>query len=169
MEMINTIITVVSVMICLVLSAYFIRWSVWKRVKSAHVRRNVMHFSWIQAVFLTVVLLINGIVVNIRTGESVDHYVLIPISVSVFLGIMCREALLKNYQEKVVEGKSCHFVVASVSEKELQGYAVLEGNNWLLAKAPIAPGTFMNYEEHQQMAAVICSGKPDDKFIVVRI
>lgn len=168
METINTVITAVSIIICLVLIAYFIRWSAWKRVKPAYVRRNVMNFSWIQAVFLIAALLVNGIVMDIR-GESGDYYALIPIIASVLLGIMCREALLKNYQEKVVEGKSCHFMVANVFEKELQGYAILEGNNWLPAKAPIAPGTFMNYEEHQQMVAVICSGRPGDKFIVVRI
>lgn len=97
-----------------------------------------MNFSWIQAVFLIAALLVNGIVMDIR-GESGDYYALIPIIASVLLGIMCREALLKNYQEKVVEGKSCHFMVANVFEKELQGYAILEGNNWLPAKAPIAP------------------------------
>ena len=51
METINTVITAVSIIICLVLIAYFIRWSAWKRVKPAYVRRNVMNFSWIQAVF----------------------------------------------------------------------------------------------------------------------
>ena len=33
METINTVITAVSIIICLVLIAYFIRWSAWKRVK----------------------------------------------------------------------------------------------------------------------------------------
>ncbi len=69
-------------------------------------------------------MLVNGIVMDIR-GESGDYYALIPIICFRFLGIMCREALLKNYQEKVVEGKSCHFMVANVFEKELQGYAIL--------------------------------------------
>jgi len=56
-----------------------------------------MNFSWIQAVFLIAALLVNGIVMDIR-GESGDYYALIPIIASVFLGIMCQEALLKNYQ-----------------------------------------------------------------------
>ena len=167
METINTIIMTVSSVICLILIACFIRWFGWKRVKPAYVRKNVLNFSWIQAVFLISALLINGIVMDIR-GEAINHYALIPITASFFLGIMCQEALLKNYQEKVVEGKKCHFVVANVLEKELQGYVIFEGN-WLPAKASIAPGTFMNYEEYQQMTAVICSIKPDGKFIVVRV
>lgn len=73
METINTVITAVSIIICLVLIAYFIRWSAWKRVKPAYVRRNVMNFSWIQAVFLIAALLVNGIVMDIR-GESGDYY-----------------------------------------------------------------------------------------------
>lgn len=105
METINTVITAVSIIICLVLIAYFIRWSAWKRVKPAYVRRNVMNFSWIQAVFLIAALLVNGIVMDIR-GESGDYYALIPIIASVLLGIMCREALLKIIRKRWLKARA---------------------------------------------------------------
>lgn len=169
METINSLVMAVSIVICLGMLAYLVRWYAWKRVKSASVRKNVMNFSWIQATVLIVVLLVNGIVLDVRHGEAVDYYPLVPIGLSVIFGYMCREVLLRNYQKKVVEGTECCFVVANVLETELQGYAVLEGNNWLQARALIAPNTWTNYEEHQQVAVVICSVDPDGEFITVKI
>ena len=45
METINSVIMVVSIIICLILTAYFIRWSAWKRIKPGYVQRNVLTFS----------------------------------------------------------------------------------------------------------------------------
>ncbi len=168
METINSVIMVVSIIICLILTAYFIRWSAWKRIKPGYVQRNVLTFSWIQALILTVALLLNGIALDFQGGGFNGYYALIPIVVSVVLGIICREVLVKNYQEHVVEGKKCFFVVANVFDDELHGYVILDGN-WLPGKTMIAHGTSENYEENQQMAAVVCSGKPDGEFVVVRI
>ena len=165
METINSVIMAVSVVICLILTAYLIRWSAWKRIKPGYVQRNILTFTWVQALVLIVAMLFNGIVLDCGLN---GYYALIPISISVVLGIMCHEVLVKNYRERVVEGKKCFFVVTSVFDEELHGYVILDGN-WLPGKALIAHGTSENYEENQQMTAVVCFGKPDGEFVVVRI
>lgn len=168
MEIISTIILTISVLICQVLAACFIRWYVWRRAKSERFAHNLIIFTCLQAMILIVAVQVNGMFMLANgSNDSDNYYTLIPITISLLLGIMCKEVLTKNYQDKVIEGKPCHFIVTCVLETELYGYAILDGENWLPAKASIVSGK--DYEEQQQLVAVICSKCSDDNFVVVRI
>lgn len=169
MEIINKVILVTAIAVCLILMAYFIRWTAWKRIKPSYLRRNIVTFGWSQAIILITALAVNNIIIDINGAVGKDLYALVPIAAALILCLMCRETLIKNFEAGVKSGEKCIFCVANVYERELQGYAVLNGNNWLPAKTEIAYGTAKEYEEHQQIEAFICSGTPDDKFIVVRI
>ena len=175
MEAIIYGIVTVSLVICLVLMFYYGRWALCKRIKPAHVRRNVLTFGWVQAVVLISAMLINGVVMDVRgivpefNPNEVLLIVLITVMLSFFFALMCRETLLKNYLSGVNIGGKCQFIVATVFEQRLEGYVVVGNNNWLPAEATIAPDTFVNYKENEQLTAVICSAHPDNKFIVVEV
>ena len=175
MEAIIYGIIAVSLVICLVLMVYYGRWALCKRIKPAHVRRNVLTFGWVQAVVLISAMLINGVVMDVRgivpefNPNEVLLIVLITVMLSFFFALMCRETLLKNYLSGVNIGGKCQFIVATVFEQRLEGYVVVGNNNWLPAEATIAPDTFVNYKENEQLTAVICSAHPDNKFIVVEV
>ena len=175
MEALNYGIIAVSLAICLVLIIYYGRWVFCNRIKPAYVRRNVLTFGWVQAVVLIAAMLINGIVMDVRgvvpefNPNEALLIVLITVILSFFFALMCRETLLKNYLSGVNIGDKCQFVVATVFEQRLEGYVVVGNNNWLPAEAIIAPDTFVNYKENQQLTAVICSAHPDNKFIVVEV
>lgn len=175
MEAITYGLVAVSLVICLVLMFYYGRWVFCNRIKPAYVRRNVLTFGWVQAVVLIAAMLINGIVMDVRgivpefNPNEALLIVLITVILSFFFALMCRETLLKNYLSGVNIGDKCQFVVATVFEQRLEGYAVVGNNNWLPAEATIAPDTFVNYKENQQLTAVICSAHPDNKFIVVEV
>lgn len=175
MEAITITILAISLAICLIMIVYYGRWALCKRIKPAYVRRNVVTFGWVQAVVLIAAMLINGIVMDIRgvvsefNPNEVLLIVLITVLLSFFFALMCRETLLKNYLSGVNIGDKCQFIVATVFEQRLEGYVVVGNNNWLPAEATIAPDTFVNYKENQQLTAVICSAHPDNKFIVVEV
>lgn len=175
MEAITYGLVAVSFIVCLVLMFYYGRWALCKRIKPAHVRRNVLTFGWVQAVVLISAMLINGVVMDVRgivpefNPNEVLLIVLITVMLSFFFALMCRETLLKNYLSGVNIGGKCQFIVATVFEQRLEGYVVVGNNNWLPAEATIAPDTFVNYKENEQLTAVICSAHPDNKFIVVEV
>lgn len=175
MEAITYGLVAVSFIVCLVLMFYYGRWALCKRIKPAHVRRNVLTFGWVQAVVLISAMLINGGVMDVRgivpefNPNEVLLIVLITVMLSFFFALMCRETLLKNYLSGVNIGGKCQFIVATVFEQRLEGYVVVGNNNWLPAEATIAPDTFVNYKENEQLTAVICSAHPDNKFIVVEV
>ena len=175
MEAITYGLVAVSFIICLVLMFYYGRWAFCNRIKPAHVRRNVLTFGWVQAVVLISAMLINGVVMDVRgivpefNPNEVLLIVLITVMLSFFFALMCRETLLKNYLSGVNIGDKCQFIVATVFEQRLEGYVVVGNNNWLPAEATIAPDTFVNYKENEQLTAVICSAHPDNKFIVVEV
>ena len=175
MEAITYGIIAVSLVICLVLMFYYGRWVFCNRIKPAYVRRNVLTFGWVQAVVLIAAMLINGIVMDVRgvvpefNPNEALLIVLITVMLSFFFALMCRETLLRNYLYGVNIGDKCQFVVATVFEQRLEGYVVVGNNNWLPAEATIAPDTFVNYKENEQLTAVICSAHPDNKFIVVEV
>ncbi len=171
MEALNLSIMAVSIIICLILFFYLLSWSLRKRVKPIYVKRNVLTFAWVQALVLETALLLNCVVMDFRgiKTEFDDYYAIIPIVISVLLGLMCREVLLKNYKKYIHIGDKCNFVVASVGERRLQGYVVIGNNNWLPAEAIIAPEEAEKYFEEQQMTAVICDRDPDNKFLIVEV
>lgn len=175
MEAITYGLVAVSFIICLVLMFYYGRWALCKRIKPAHVCKNVVTFGWVQAVVLISAMLINGIVIDVR-GVVLDFnpneallIVLLTVMLSFFFALICKETLLKNYWSGVRIGDKCPFIVATVFEQRLEGYVVVGNNNWLPAEATIAPDTFVNYKENEQLTAVICSAHPDNKFIVVEV